>query len=130
MDTGTSNGRLLVVANLFAAFASAHLIDEFLWGAPAEFRLSVPAALLLALVFMAALTGLIALAAKGSPKAYLGLAVIGFLIALADLAKHGPEMMAERPWRSGAISVLLSLGLTLSGLATGFLSVAERRRQA
>lgn len=122
----TSRGRLLVAACLFAGFASAHLIDGFLWDAPAEFHLSVPASLLLAFVFMAALTGLIALAARGSRRAYVGLAVIGFLIALADLAKHGPEMMAQMPWRSGAISVVLSLGVTLSGLLTGWLAWVAR----
>jgi hypothetical protein len=105
------------------------LIDEFQWDAPAEFHLSVPTALLLALVFMTSLTGLIALAARGSRRAYLGLAVAGFLIALADLAKHGPEMMAQKPWRTGAVSVFLSLGLTLSGLVTGWLALVARGKQ-
>jgi hypothetical protein len=129
-QTRIGNARLLVVAILFASFCSAHLIDEFLWGAPAEFHLSVPLTLLLAFVFMAALTGLIALAARGSSRAYSGLAVAGFLIALADVAKHGAEILTQNPWRSGAISVLLALGVTSCGVATGWLALVARRKQA
>ena len=128
MNTATWNGRVLVAATLFAGFASAHLIDEFQWGAPAEFHLSVTAAQFLAFVFMAALTGLITFAARGSSRGYLGLAVIGFVIALADSLKHGPEILAPGPWRSGTTSEFLALGLTLSGIATACMSMAARRR--
>jgi len=128
METGTWNGRVLAAASLFAAFASAHLIDEFQWGAPAEFHLSVPVAQFLAFVFMAALAGLIAFAARGSHTGYFGLALTGFVIALADSLRHGPEILAPGPWRSGTTSEFLALGLTLSGIATACMSMAARRR--
>lgn len=105
-------------ACLFTGFAAAHLIDEFLWGAPGEFHLSVEFTLLLALAFVTSLAGLLARAAAGSRAAFGGLALIGLLIALADALKHLAEIIQAGPWRSGFASVSLALGLTLSALLT------------
>lgn len=100
----------------FAGFSAAHLIDEFVWGAPAEFRLAESTTELLALAYMLAIVGLLVQAARGSRGGYLGLAIGGGLIFTADVLKHGADILAPGPWRDGAVSAGLALGLTLSSL--------------
>ena len=108
----------IVCGVAFAGFSGAHLIDEFVWGAPSEFHLTVAATEILALAYMIALVGLVASAATGRPKGYLGLAVAGGLISLADILKHGPDIVAPGPWRFPVISGFLAVGLTVSGVCT------------
>ena len=98
---------LLVAGVSFVGFSAAHLIDEFVWGAPQEFHLSVESTLVLALLFVIALTGL---------------GLIGALIAVADMAKHGPEILQAGVWRSGAVSAFLAVGLTLSAALSAILA--------
>ena len=112
----------IVSAVAFAAFSAVDLIDDFLFDVPLEFNLTVPFTLLLALAYMAALVGLVAAAAGGSPTGYLGLAIAGFLIALAQLLKSMPEMLQPGPWHSGSASELAAMGLGLSAAATTFFS--------
>jgi hypothetical protein len=116
-----------VSAVLFAGFSAAHLIDEFVWGAPAEFHLAEAVTELLALVYMTALVGLIAAAARASRAGFMGLAIAGVLIGAADILKHGIVIAATGPWRFGAVSVGLVLGLTLSALATALASAMAWR---
>jgi hypothetical protein len=118
----------LVCGVAFAAFSAAHLIDEFVWGAPAEFHLSVTAAQMLALAYMIALVGLVVMAASGSRAALPGLVLGGLLIGVADIMKHGPEIAAPGPWRSGLVSGLLALGLTVSALLTAIAAFRTWRR--
>lgn len=114
-------------ASAFAAFSAAHLIDDFLAGLPAEFNLSEPVTLLLALAYMFALTGLIAAAARGSQAGYTGLITAGVLITAAQFAKSVPEILQPGSWRAGPISVFLVIGLVLSGMA---MSIAAARCHA
>jgi len=109
---------LLVAGVAFVGFSAAHLIDEFLWGAPQEFHLSVEATLLLALAFVTALAGLVVGAAMRRRISIFGLGWIGALIVLADVSKHGMEIAAGGTWRSGALSLFLAAGLTLSAALT------------
>jgi hypothetical protein len=125
-DNRTWSNRVVCTAAVFAGFCAAHLIDDFLYGVPAEFHLSNTTSQVLGLAFFVALTGLIALAARGSRQSYLGLVVIGLLLAAADTTKHVPEMLAPGPYRSGW-SVVFSLGLIVSGLATAAVSYGARR---
>jgi hypothetical protein len=113
---------MLVAGVAFVGFSAAHLIDEFLWDAPQEFHLRVETTLVLALAFVTALAGLLAGASMRRPTSTFGLALIGGLIALADLLKHGPEIAAPGPWRFGAVSTLLATGLTLSAALTAVLA--------
>ena len=113
IHTGT-----LVSGAAFIGFSAAHLIDEFLWGAPQEFHLREGTTLVLALLFVTALAGLLAGAALQRPTSTFGLALIGALIAVADVSKHAPEIAAAGPWRSGLISTFLAAGLTLSAALT------------
>ena len=106
----------------FAAFSAVHLIDDFLFDVPLEFHLSVPFTLLLALAYMVALVGLVAAAAGGSPAGYLGLAIAGVLIALAQLLKSMPEILQPGPWHAGLASELVAIGLGLSAALTAVAS--------
>ena len=116
------SNRVIVAGSVFAGFGVAHLIDDFLHGVPAEFNLSNRAAQALGLAFFAALTGLAALAGRGSRRSYLGFAIIGSLLALADVLKHLPEVLQPGPWRSGWASEVFSIGLIVSGLAVAVTS--------
>ena len=100
----------------FAGFSAVHLIDEFLWGAPAEFHLTQATTELLSLAYMLAIVGLLVQAARGRRGGYVGLAIGGGLIFAADVLKHGADILAPGPWRDGPVSVGLALGLTLSSL--------------
>jgi len=51
-----------------------------------------------------------------------GLGWIGALIVLADVSKHGMEIAAGGTWRSGAVSIFLAAGLTLSAGLTAVLA--------
>ncbi len=87
----------LTAAVAFCGFSAAHLIDEFVWGAPAEFHLSIEAAEVLALAYMLALAGLTVAAARGSRPGLRGLAISGALLALADVLKHAPASWSLAP---------------------------------
>jgi hypothetical protein len=113
---------LLVAGVAFIGFSAAHLIDEFLWGAPEEFHLAVGTTLVLALVFVTALAGLLVGAAMHRSASTFGLGLIGALIAVADIMKHGPEIALAGTWRFGPLSVALAAGLTLSAGLTGVLA--------
>jgi len=125
--TGAIHTALLVAGVAFVGFSAAHLIDEFLWGAPQEFHLAVGTTLVLALLFVTALAGLLAGAAMGRPTSIFGLGLIGALIAVADIAKHGPEIITAGPWRSGLVSILLAVGLTLSASLTALFAFVAWR---
>lgn len=113
-------------AVFFAGFSALHLIDDFVFGVPAEFHLTVPIALFLAYAYMMALVGLIVAAAQRSPGGYLGLAVAGILIFLAQLLKSAPEILQPGPWHSGWPSEFLAAGLALSGVLTAIASHQAR----
>jgi len=113
---------VVLAASIFAGFGVAHLIDDFLFGVPAEFNLSNEAAQVLGLAFFAALTGLAALAGRGSRQSYVGFMVIGTLLAVADVLKHLPEILRSGSWRSGLASETFSIGLIVSGLTVALVS--------
>ncbi len=117
----------MVSAVAFVAFSAVHLIDDFLFDVPLEFNLSVPFTLLLALGYMAALAGLVATAGGGSTTGYLGLAIAGFLIGLAQLLKSVPEMLRPGPWHSGAASELTAIGLGFFAATTMVFSLFAYR---
>jgi len=116
------SNRVVLAASIFAGFGVAHLIDDFLFGVPAEFNLSNEAAQVLGLAFFAALTGLAALAGRGSRQSYVGFMVIGTLLAVADVLKHLPEILRSGSWRSGLASETFSIGLIVSGLTVALVS--------
>ncbi len=108
----------IVSAVAFAGLSAVHLIDDFLAGVPHEFHLTVPVTEFLALAYMIALVGLIAAAANRSSAGYLGLAIAGLLITVAQLTKSLPEILLPGPWRSGFPSELIAASLTVSAVST------------
>ncbi len=124
------SNRVIVVSSIFAGFGVAHLINDFLFGVPAEFNLTNPPTQFLALAFFVALTGLIALAARGTRASYQGLITIGLLLALADTLKHIPEIVGSVTYRSGAASIFFSVGLIISGLVMAAVAWLALRRQS
>jgi hypothetical protein len=112
-----------------AGFPAAHLIDEFVWGAPAAFHLTVTATEALSLAYMLAVVGLLVLAARGRRGAYLALAIGGGLILAADILKHGVEILAPGPWRGGPVPVGPAAGLMISALRTAAGAVRRLRGQ-
>ena len=120
---------VVAVSSIFAAFGVAHLIDDFLYGVPVEFNLSNPPTQFLALAFFVALTGLIALAARGTRASYQGLITIDLLLALADTLEHIPEIIRSMRYRSGTASIVFALGLIVSGLASASVSWFALRQQ-
>ncbi len=110
--------RVVFVAAIFTGFGAAHLIDDFLFGVSTEIGIPNNISQIMALAFFAALTGLTALAARGRRQSYLGLIIIGILLALAELLKHVPEILAASYYRSGALSVSFVFGLLVSSIVT------------
>jgi hypothetical protein len=113
-------------AVFFAGFSAVHLIDDFIFGVPAEFHLAVPVTMFLALAYMIALVGLIVAASQRSPRGYLGLTVAGLLILLAQLLKSAPEILQPGPWHSGWPSEFLAAGLAVSAAFTAIASYQAR----
>jgi hypothetical protein len=126
-DNKVWSNRVIFAASIFAGFCAAHLIDDFLFGVPDEFNLSNQASQVLGIFFFFALTALIALAARGSKRSYLGLITIGGLLALADILKHLPDVLQPGPYRSGLASEAFSIGLIVSGLVTAMVSFGAWR---
>jgi hypothetical protein len=124
------SNRVIVVSSIFAGFGVAHLIDDFLFGVPAEFNLTNPPTQFLALAFFVALTGLIAFAARGTRASYQGLITIGLLLALADTLKHVSEIVGSVTFRSGAASIFFSVGLIISGLVVAAVAWLALRHQS
>lgn len=118
---------VVAVASIFAGFGVAHLVDDFLYGVPAEFNLTVVASQVMGWAFFAALTGLIAMASRGSRRSYAGLMIVGTLLALADTLKHVPEMIRVEVYRSGLSSQGFAIGLIASGLGTAVVSYGAWR---
>ena len=125
MDVSKWHNPAIASAVALAAFSAVHLIDDFLADVPLEFNLSAEATELLALAYMIALVGLVAVGSNHSRTGYLGLAIAGLLISIAQFTKSVPEILLPGPWRAGLSSELLALGLTLSAaltMATSFLA--------
>ncbi len=123
-----NSNKVLIAGSIFAEFGAAHLIDDFLFGVPAEFNLANEIAHWLGPAFFAALAGLIALAGRGSHQSYYGLALIGLLLALADSLAHLPKVLSPGVFRSGFSSVLFSLGLIASGIFLAYISILALKR--
>ena len=128
-DQGRWSNRVIVVSSIFAGFGVTHLIDDFLFGVPAEFNLTNPPTQFLAFAFFVALTGLVALAARGTRASYQGLITIGLLLALADTLYHVPEIIGSVTFRSGAASIFFAIGLIVSGLVVAAVAWLALRHQ-
>jgi len=110
------SNRVVVAAVLLAGFGAAHLIDDFLYGIPADFGLSNQVSQVLAVVYFVLTSVLLVLAARGNKAGYIGNLGLGLFLLLADLLKHGQEGLFAGPWRNGWFSRSLAFGLMLTAL--------------
>ena len=114
-----SNKMRVVIAIYLALafFAVPHLIDDFLFGIPEEFGISVHLAQTLSGIFIILYLGILILLVqerKGGVYAAMGM---GSFLALAGILKHIPLIILPGPYWSGWFSEALIIGLILSGLA-------------
>lgn len=118
MNTNQSaSNRVLICAILLSGFGAAHLIDDFLYGIPADFGFSNEFSQFLAIIYFALTGWLIALSARGKKQAYLANIFLGIFLVAADMTKHTQEGLLAGPWRSGVISRIYAFGVVATALA-------------
>jgi hypothetical protein len=101
---------------LLGFFSFPHLIDDFLFGIPDEFGLSMHTTQILSgifiVFFMLVLWGLALEKRSGS----IGGIVMGSFLALAGILKHIPLMIKPGPYWSGWFSEGLIIGMIVTGI--------------
>ena len=107
---------MLLTYLLLAFFAIPHLIDDFLFGIPAEFGISVQLAQFLGGVFIVLYLGILIPMARGKRSGVIGGIGMGIFLALAGILKHIPLMLLPGPYWSGWFSEGLIIGLILCGI--------------
>ena len=113
-------------------FAAPHLIDDFLFGVPAEFGLSVHLTQVLAGIFSVIYMGILVLLAQGKTSGLFSAMGMGGFLALAGMLKHLPRILQPGSYWSGWFSEFLILGLILFGLAVllaGFFVLLSKEPQ-
>ena len=110
------SNRVVVAAVLLTGFGAAHLIDDFLYGIPADFGLSNEFSQVLAVFYFIITSLLLVLAARGSQAGYIGNLGLGLFLLAADMVKHGSEGLFAGPWRSGLFSRSLAFGVILTSV--------------
>ena len=122
------SNRVVVAAILLTGFGAAHLIDDFLYGVPADFGLSNETGQVLAVIYFIITSLLLVLAAWGNKAGYIGNMVLGLFLLLADMLKHGSEGLFSGPWRSGLFSRSLAFGLMLTSIGLVVVSYGAWRQ--
>ena len=102
---------------VLAFFAVPHLIDDFLFGIPAEFGLSIHFTQVLAGIFIVIYLGILIPLAQGKKGGLYSAMGMGIFLALAGILKHIPLIVQPGPYWSGWFSESLIFGLILSGIA-------------
>jgi hypothetical protein len=108
----------MVFAFLALTFvAIPHLIDDFLFGVPAEFGLSNQTTQILAGIFVVVLVIIYGELVQFRKRGVLGAMFMGIFLALAGFLKHIPLILKPGPYWSGWFSEALIIGLIISGLS-------------
>lgn len=102
---------------VLAFFAVPHLIDDFLFGIPAEFGLSIQLTQVLSGIFIVIYLGILIPLVQGKKAGLYGAMGMGGFLALAGILKHIPRILQPGPYWSGWFSEALIVGLILSGAA-------------
>jgi hypothetical protein len=110
------SNRVVVAAILLTGFGAAHLIDDFLYGVPADFGLSNEFSQVLTVIYFIVTSLLLVLSARGNKAGYIGNIGLGLFLLLADMLKHGSEGLFSGPWRSGLFSRSLAFGVMLTSI--------------
>jgi hypothetical protein len=109
--------RVIILYLVLAFFAVPHLIDDFLFGVPVEFGLSIHLAQVLSGLFIVIYLGFLIPLAQGKKVGLYSAMGMGGFLALAGILKHLPRILQPGPYWSGWFSEVLIIGLILSGLA-------------
>jgi hypothetical protein len=124
MHTGRKwSNRVILVGLVLVFFSAPHLIDDFLYGVPADFDLSNQQTQVLAAVFHTQLTIFFVLVARQHKAGYYGALFWGVFLALAGIFKHLPEILKPEPYWSGSFSEFLIIGLIISGIVLAVVSI-------
>ena len=115
---------------MLAFFTVPHLIDDFLFGIPAEFGLSVDLAQVLAGAFNVLYLGILIPLARGKNIALYSAMGMGGFLALAGVLKHLPLILQPGPYWSGWFSEALIIGMILAGLAVILAGWFDLRKRA
>ena len=126
------SNRVVAAAVLLTGFGAAHLIDDFLYGIPADFGLSNEFGQVLTVVYFTITSLLLVLSARGNKAGYIGNMGLGLFLLVADMLKHGSEGLFSGLWRSGLFSRSLAFGvmLTAVGLAVVSYGAWQHTRQS
>ncbi len=108
--------QVVVAAILLTGFGAAHLIDDFIYGVPADFNLTIEVGQVLAVIYFVITSVLLVLAARGKKAGYIGNLCLGLFLLLADMLKHGSEGLFSSGWRSGWFSQVLAFGVMLTSI--------------
>ena len=123
--------KLRVVIILYLAlafFAVPHLIDDFLFGIPEAFGISVHLTQLLSGIFIVRSLWIVIPLAQGKKVGVYIAMGMGAFLALAGILKHIPLMIQPGPYWSGWFSEALIIGLILSGLGVFLSGLIELRK--
>ncbi len=101
---------------LLAVFSIPHLIDDFLFDIPEQFRISNMTAQILAGVFILIFLLVFMEMVQGKRRGIYGAMFMGTFLALAGILKHIPLIIKPGPYWSGWFSEGLIYGMILSGI--------------
>lgn len=101
---------------LLAVFSIPHLIDDFLFDIPEQFRISNMTAQILAGVFILIFLLIFMELVQGKRRGIYGAMFMGTFLALAGILKHIPLIIKPGPYWSGWFSEGLIYGMILSGI--------------
>jgi hypothetical protein len=123
--------RVVLVAAITIGISSAHVLEDFAYGLPAEagFDPTIFALFLGAVYLIHAI--LVALAARDRQFGYLGNAIVGVLWLVAALDEHIPDVFFVPQFRAGLISQALIVAHWLASLLlaiVAFVAWVSRRK--
>lgn len=123
------NNAVLRVGIMLSFFAIPHLIDDFLFGIPAEFGITNQFAQFLSGLFTIVLFWVLVWVSKGRIIGFIMSIFLGTFLALAGILKHVPKIIQPGPYWSGWFSEVLILGLIVTGIVlAGISTLAMIRR--
>lgn len=123
-----NNSETITLYLVLAFFAVPHLIDDFLFGIPAEFGLSVKFTQFLAGVFILIYLGILIPLARGKRRGVIAAISMGIFLALAGILKHIPLIIKPGPYWSGWFSEGLIFGMILAGIGVAVLGILALKR--
>ena len=125
-----TNSWVVGTAIVLVGFSIAHVLEDFVYGIPAQFGFeTAPAAALLGTA-CAIHVVLIVLTAQGNKLGILGNLAAGIIWALAATIDHLDEILFVQPYRAGWPSKGFEIGLILSALALAVISFLAWRSQS